>query len=142
MGLRQPRQTDPPCVRLVSLDKRHAVIYPGKMRKFVRILVFTLLAAFATSTVVHAAGTTTMAVKMALTDGGGMEAECKGCDMDKNGDQAGLSCDIGCIVPFVANLGHDTALSPRLAASHEAWGLFDSVGRTGPPEPYPPRFFI
>ena len=60
------------------------------MPKFVRILAVALLAVFAAGSVVHATSTTTMAVKMALGDGGTMDmADCTDCDA--GGDGGGVS---------------------------------------------------
>lgn len=114
------------------------------MSKFVRILVVALLAVFAAGSVVHATSTTTMAVKMALADGGPMDmADCTGCDADGNGDENGLACDLVCTAPSIAGSGAETALSVPVALSIAApKGVSDFVGRTGPPDPYPPRTLI
>lgn len=114
------------------------------MSKFVRILVVALLAVFAVGSVVHATSTTTMAVKMATANGGPMDmADCTGCDADGNGDESGLACDLVCTAPFVADLGAGTALGVPVGESTAALkGVYDFVGRTGPPVPYPPRTLI
>lgn len=114
------------------------------MPKFVCILVVALLAVFAVGSVVHATSTTTMAVKMALADGGPMDmADCTGCDADGNGDESGLGCDLVCTAPFVADLGAETALSvPAAVSTASPKGVYDFVGRTSPPDPYPPRTLI
>lgn len=114
------------------------------MPKFVRILVAALLAVFAVGSVVHATSTTTMAVKMALADGGPMDmADCTGCDAEGNGDDGGLTCDLVCNAPFVADLGTESTVSVPVAVSTvEPRGVYDFVGRTGPPDPHPPRTLI
>ena len=114
------------------------------MSKFVRVLVVAFLAVFAAGSVVHATSLTTMAVKMALADSGPMDmADCAGCDSDGNGDKGGLACDLVCTAPFVADLGTGSTLSGPVAVSTATpKGDYDFVGRTGPPEPYPPRTLI
>lgn len=114
------------------------------MSKFVRILVVALLAVFAAGSVVHATSTTTMAVKMALADGDTMEmADCTGCDTDGRGDDGGLACDLVCTAPFVADLATKFDLSGPVGVSTAGQkGIYDFVGRTGPPDPYPPRTLI
>lgn len=114
------------------------------MAKFVRIVVVALLAAFAAGSVVHATGMTTMALKMAFADGGTMDmADCTGCDADGDGDDGGLVCDLVCTVPFVADLGMQSIVSAPVAVSTaEPTSVYDFVGRTGPPDPYPPRTLI
>ena len=132
----------------ISIDNNTARSYLDAMLSLTRILLFILLAAFAVGSVIHTAGTTTMSVNMALANASDMEmadwemADCTGCDTNKDGNQGGVSCDIACIAPFMANLGHETAPGPRMPALHEATGLFDFVGLTSPPEPYPPRSLI
>lgn len=114
------------------------------MSRFVRIIVVAFLAVFAAGSVVHAASTTTMAVKMALADSGPMDmADCTECDAGSNGDEGGPTCDLVCTAPFVADLGTGNILSGPVAVSTATpKGVYDFVGRTGSPEPYPPRALI
>lgn len=114
------------------------------MPKFVRILVVALLAVFAAGSVVHATGMTTMAVKMALADSGPMDmADCTGCDADDNGGDGGLACDLVCTTSLVADLGTESPLSvPVPVSTAGPKGAYDFLGRTGPPDPYPPRTLI
>ena len=114
------------------------------MQKFVRILAAALLVVFAAGSVVHATSATTMAVKMALADGGPMDmADCTGCYTDGNGDEGGLICDPVCTAPLVADLGTEFTVSvPVAVPTAEPRGVYDFVGRTGPPDPYPPRTLI
>ena len=111
------------------------------MPKFVRILAVALLAVFAAGSVVHATSTTTMAVKMALGDGGTMDmADCTDCDA---GGDGGLVCDLVCTAPFVADLGTESVVRVPVPVSTAAPnGVCDFVGRTGPPDPHPPRTLI
>nr|WP_306264121.1 hypothetical protein [Pararhizobium sp. IMCC3301] len=114
------------------------------MLKLVRILVIALIASFAAGSVVQATSTSTMAVKMALAEGGTMDAaNCTNCDADGNGAEDGLSCVFACIVPLIADLGTQPILSAPLAASTAAAkGAYGFVGRTAQPEPHPPRTLI
>lgn len=114
------------------------------MSKFVRILVVAFLAVFAAGSVVHAASTTTMTVKMALADSGPMDmAECAACDPDGGVDEGGPICSLVCTAPFVADLGTGDILSgPVVVATATPKGVYDFVGRTSSPEPHPPRALI
>ena len=114
------------------------------MPSFARILVVALLALFAAGLVVNATSTATMAVKMALADIDHRDmADCTGCDAGGNGYQGGLACDLACTAPFVADLGTESTLSaPAAVSTVTSTGDYDFVGRTGAPEPYPPRTLI
>ncbi|ORE91769.1 hypothetical protein ATO13_19295 [Stappia sp. 22II-S9-Z10] len=111
------------------------------MQSFVRILVVALLAVFAAGSVAHVASTTTMAIKMAFADTGAIDmADCTGCDADDDGDDGVLVCNLVCSAPFVADLRTESAVNMLAVVSMaEPTGLSDFVGRTGPPDPYPPR---
>lgn len=114
------------------------------MSKFVRILVVVMLAAFAVGSVANATSATTMAVEMALTDIGPMDmADCTGCVADGTGGKNGQACDIVCTAPFVAELSAAAGFNAALAVSTVAPnGACASAGRTGSPNPYPPRSLI
>lgn len=113
------------------------------MQKFARILVIAVLAAFAAGSVVHVASATTMSVKMALSDTGAMDmADCEGCGSSGGDGDGGLTCDIVCLAPLLANLSPDGVLAVSPGASPTSPAFYDFVGRTGPPEPYPPRTLI
>lgn len=102
-----------------------------------------LLAVFAASVVVHAASATTMAVKMALADGGAMDmADCDGCGSGDAGDKSGPPCDMVCIAPFVATVNAEASPAFPMSATAVTWVSRDFAGRTGPPDPYPPRSLI
>lgn len=110
------------------------------MSRLVRILAVVFLAAFAAGTAAHSAIATDMSLKMSMAtmDDGGM-ADCQDCP----GDDAQASvCDQFCVTtltgicpPAVAELPHvaDVASSPLAEPSD---------GRTGPPDPYPPRTIL
>tara|TARA_R110000787_G_scaffold262422_10_gene368035 strand:+ start:509 stop:850 length:342 start_codon:yes stop_codon:yes gene_type:complete len=113
------------------------------MKKFVRILMIALIAAFAVGTVAHAASNTAMSLKMVLADGGAMDmADCQGCGFDGDGENEGLSCDIVCVSPLLANLGVEAQVLQVSRPSLSTRSFYDLAGRTGPPEPYPPRTLI
>lgn len=110
------------------------------MSKVARILTFVLLAAFAASAIVHTAGTTNMSLKMALADTAGMDmAECTDCDFGSNDDQASQSCDTVCVISFLATITADKPLKAPVKTRTSGDSEFTFAGRTGPPEPYPPR---
>jgi hypothetical protein len=107
------------------------------MSKLARILAIVFLAAFAAGTAAHAAAATDMSLKMSMAtmDDGGM-ADCRDCPGD---DGQASECDQFCMTtlsaicpPATAELPHVAPLVPSLPAE-------PSDGRTGPPDPYPPR---
>ncbi|WP_372071403.1 hypothetical protein P7L75_23140 [Tistrella mobilis] len=111
-----------------------------KMKRFTRILALTLLAVFAAGTVAHAAGATTMAVKMALAAAGAMDmGDCEGCGSGGDDGKSGATCDIICISPFAGTLNVEGSFLLPIATAPSAFGRYDFVGCTGPPDPYPPR---
>jgi hypothetical protein len=113
------------------------------MAKFVRMTVIALLAMFAASTVVHAASATGMSLEMAMADDSGMDmADCVGCDDDGSGPD-GLACDILCVAPMVGLLD-SSAASDDIAPSSvlKPVAAYTFSGRTGPPDPFPPRVLL
>jgi len=109
----------------------------------VRIFMVALIAAFAVGTVAQAASSTTMSLKMALADGGAMDmADCQGCGSDGDGENEGLSCDIVCVSPLLANLGVEAHALQVSGPSLSTRSFYHLAGRTSPPEPYPPRTLI
>ena len=128
---------------ILELDKFSTAAYEFMMVKRVRICVFALLTAFAVASVAHATSATTMSLKMALADGGAMDmADCQGCGSDSDGDDGGLGCDMVCVAPFLAYLGPEGSVPAVTGIYPSARASYDLVGRTGPPEPYPPRTLI
>lgn len=105
--------------------------------KPIRMAVIALLALFAVSTVTTAAGATVMSLATAMAD---MDmADCVGCDDDGSGPD-GLACDIVCFTPMVGILDGGIA-SDYVAPSPvpKPVATFTHPGRTGPPDPFPPR---
>ncbi|MBA4228765.1 hypothetical protein [Parvibaculum sp.] len=127
----------------MELDKFPTTAYEYMMVKLVRIFVFALLAAFAVGSGAHAMSTTTMSIKMALADGGAMDmADCQGCGSDGDGDDGGLSCSMVCVTPLLASLSPEGSVPLVTGISPSVRAFYDLAGRTGPPEPYPPRTLI
>ena len=112
----------------------------AKMKRFTRTFALILLAVFAAGTVAHAASATTMSLKMALAAGGTMDMDdCEGCGSGGDDGKSGATCDIICISPFAGTLNAEGSFLRPVAATPSAFGLYDFAGRTGPPDPYPPR---
>lgn len=110
------------------------------MNSVARMMMIVVIAAFAAGTVAHAASLTTMTVKMALADAGDAgNAGCAGCGEPQAN---GMDCDQVCIsaamvLPAAAGGGS----TPAFAVIEPA-PTGDFAGRTGPPDPYPPRSFV
>jgi hypothetical protein len=81
-----------------------------------------------------------MSITMALADGGAMDMA--DCDGRGAGDMSGTPCDMACIAPFVANVGAEVAAASPLSVRTATWGPGDFSGRTGAPNPDPPRTLI
>lgn len=108
-----------------------------------RIFTLALLALFAVGVVVHSAGATSMSLKMALGDAGVADmVDCQGCGADTDGEDNGPTCDIVCTVSFAASLGQVDMFSPHFAYVARPLLVEHLAGRTGLPEPYPPRVLI
>jgi hypothetical protein len=106
------------------------------MKPIARIFAVVLLAAFAASTVAHAASITTMSLSMSLADTGDEDmADCTGCP----GQSKAMSCDLPCTAPFAATAAAQGSKSPALQSELMVAAATHAYGRTGPPEPYPPR---
>lgn len=111
------------------------------MPNLARLLVVTVLAVFAAGTI-HAAGATTMVVKMTLADAGMDVSAWESCDDGEAGGD-GPICDSDCVVPCPATLGRETGdFGPRVSLRHEVRRLRGFAGRAARPDPYPPRTFV
>jgi hypothetical protein len=110
------------------------------MTLWVRSLAILLLAAFTVGTVMHTAGAATMSVKMTLAaiDGADM-GDCQDCP-DGNGDTP--SCDNACVSPILAVVPSGQPSLPGAETTTKSPVLQSVTGRTGPPDPYPPRSII
>lgn len=109
------------------------------MAMFVRALLFVLVAAFASGTVAHAANATSMDLTMALESADTDMPDCQGCPDD--GSRL-PSCDTVCVTPFVAVIPVAAADMPVIHSPLAIPAVRQVVGRTGPPDPYPPRSII
>ncbi|MGX1501071.1 hypothetical protein ACSSV1_006140 [Labrenzia sp. MBR-25] len=107
------------------------------MTRYVRIFIIMLLAAFAAGTVVHTASAATMGAKMTLALIAGADmGDCQDC-ADGNGDMP--SCDNVCVSPILAVVPSAQLSLPGVETTTESPVLQSVTGRTGPPEPFPPR---
>ncbi len=107
------------------------------MRICPRIFVVVLLAVFVAGTVANAAIAIPMSADMSLApaDDAGM-AGCFGCSLDC--DEV-TNCDQVCVVPFAAIAPFASLDLPAIAPRIGIGAAARSVGRTGPPDPAPPR---
>jgi hypothetical protein len=123
------------------------------MKKWARILAAALLVAFALGSVVHVARAATMSLTMALVDhgvpdqavpdlGGLHMADCDGCDPAADGHGDHLACDAVCLGPLAATLGPDGELPINAGEPLTRYAIAGLVGRTGRPEPFPPRTLV
>jgi hypothetical protein len=101
------------------------------------MFMIMVLAAFAAGTVVHAANAATMNMKMTLAaiDGADM-GDCKDCP---DGSDDMQPCDNFCISPILAVVPSVQPSLPEVGNTAEGFAAHSVSGRTGLPEPYPPR---
>jgi hypothetical protein len=111
------------------------------MDSLARILAIVLLAVFAAGTVAHGASATSMALAMspAAMASGGM-GDCDKCPPGDDGKV--LFCSQFCLAPFAAIPAAAGVELLFAAAEVTASPLQVMVGRTGPPDPSPPRIII
>ncbi|MDF1671200.1 MAG: hypothetical protein P1U83_16480 [Roseovarius sp.] len=114
------------------------------MKFFARLMMIASLAAFAASSVAHAAGSAKMASEM-IAEGVEMTAlaDCEACDDDATGS-LGIACDFVCNSAAAAALVEASAEFDPLAVS-SAHGMpiaRDFRGLTSPPAKQPPRLFL
>ncbi|MEO4045297.1 hypothetical protein AAFN47_27200 [Hoeflea sp. CAU 1731] len=110
------------------------------MATYVRIFMIAVFVAFAAGTMIHAANAATMSIKMTLvaTDGADM-GDCKDCPGSKGDVQP---CDNACLSPILGVVPSGQPSLPRAETTTESLVLQSVAGRTGPPDPYPPRSII
>lgn len=104
-----------------------------------RLFIVLALATFVVGFGVKAASAAAMQFAMAMSDDASKKMPpCGACDADS--EQA--TCDVECTVPAALLIGQISAGGP-MAANERAVVRSDRfVGRTGPPDPYPPRAHI
>lgn len=115
------------------------------MKTFVRVAALILFAVFAAGAGVYATDPTAAPMKMLHADGSGTDsAGCNDCGSgDGNGNDAiDATCDLLCTLSFVVVADTETTLPVPSTAHRAGYGADRFVGRTGPPEPYPPRCII
>ncbi len=110
------------------------------MTRYVRIFMIMVLTAFAAGMVMHAANAATMSAKMtlAMIDGADM-GDCQDCPDDNDGMPP---CDNVCMSPILAVVPSGQPGLPEAETTTESLVLQGVTGRTGPPDPYPPRSTI
>ena len=106
------------------------------MNKLVRILAVVFLAAFAAGTAAHVAAATDMSLKMSMATMDDRMADCQDCPGD---DGQASACDQFCVPTLSAICPPATAELPHVAALVSSPPAEPSDGRTGRPDPYPPR---
>jgi len=112
------------------------------MRFFARLMIIAVLAAFAASSVAHAAGSARMASEM-ITAGVEMPgADCEACD-----DSAGpldIACDFVCNSAATAALVETSAeFGPLTVSSAHGMPIArDFRGLTSPPAKQPPKILL
>lgn len=117
--------------------------YKARMRSLARILVLASLAVFVVSGFALAVSTTAMSVEMALADEGAMDmADGEGCDSGAADHMHGANCELVCNSLMLSYPDEQKTFWPPLAASFDLWAPQELAGRTGPPDPYPPRSLI
>lgn len=128
-------------MRQKRISTRHTIsgIQYG-MATYVRIFMIVVLAAFAAGTITHAVNAATMSTKMTLAaiDGADM-GDCQDCPGGKGDVQP---CDYACLSPILGVVPSGQPSLPGAETTTESLVLQSVAGRTGPPDPYPPRSII
>lgn len=123
------------------MDKAAARVYLApRMKGLAHFLAAVLVALFAAGSVVHTVGAAVTDLKMAVAAADGMNMpDCEGCGTGGGDDPASI-CDIPCITPALAALDVAAAIPRPISVAAQSVPTDHSLtGRTGPPDPYPPR---
>lgn len=109
-----------------------------------RALVVALIAVLTAWSALQVASATEMSLEMAAlapdSDAVMNMADCPGCDSPETGNKANPLCELVCVAPVLADLTSSQEFTPApLEAAHHAGPICAHVGRTDPPDPYPPR---
>ena len=114
------------------------------MKFVVRLILVAVLAAFAVSSVAHAAGSAEMAAAMIASDDAAVHmSDCDACgdlDADDMGVACGFVCGAGGFAAVLAPQAYGIVSAPR-----GALGLAitrDFCGVSSPPAKHPPRTLI
>ncbi|TYR33451.1 hypothetical protein FY036_07680 [Mesorhizobium microcysteis] len=107
------------------------------MSKFVRILAFVCLAAFAAGTAANAAASTEMSLMMSMSsmDDGGM-ADCQDCPGD---DSQASECDQFCVTSLAAICTPAGTDLPNVTDVVVIGTPTPTSDLSGPPDLHPPR---
>jgi len=103
--------------------------------------MIVLLVAFTTGTIVQTVNAATMSAMMMLGDITETNMDdCQGCP-DDFGDKSS-SCDSDCVITLMATIqpSKDSFLVAHSIENFSA--IVTAVGRTGLPEPHPPKFIF
>ena len=112
-------------------------------RGILRLCALFLALALGLGLALHGVQAGGMAAKMVAATGADMPAssDCGGCDGDASGcdgDASGGACAAVCLGP-AAVLPMDAAGIPPPAVRHAVSADAFGAGRSGPPEPFPPK---
>ena len=108
-----------------------------------RLIIIAVLAAFAASSVVHAAGSARMASEMIAAGAGMAGADCEACDDDTAGT-LGVACDFVCnSATAVALVGASAEIGPiAVSSAHGLPIARDFRGLISPPAKQPPKILL
>jgi hypothetical protein len=106
------------------------------MSNLARILAVVFLAAFAAGTAAHAAAATDMSLKMYMET---MDSGMADCQDGPGDDGQASACDQFCATTLSAICPPAADELPHVAAIVSSLPAEPSGGRTGRPDPYPPR---
>lgn len=114
------------------------------MRLIAGLILATVLAAFAASSVAHATGSAAMTAEMIASDAAPMDmTDCKAC-ADPESGALGIACDFVCassgLAAVLAQQCEAIAVTPGEAAMSSV--PRDFRGLTSPPAKHPPRILI
>ncbi|MCA1404297.1 hypothetical protein I6F26_16545 [Ensifer sp. IC3342] len=111
------------------------------MDRLVRIFAIVLLAVFAMGSVAHAANATGMSLTMSAAAMADEDmGDCDGCPPGDDG-KASL-CAQFCLATFIAVPAATELELPILAVDLATLSAEEIAGRTGPPDPPPPRTIV
>lgn len=112
------------------------------MSRPIRALLIVLLALFAAGTAAHAASASMSVAMMLAGESGSTMPDCDGCGTDGDGGDVAATCDTVCVAPLAATADAGPSLTVPFVDHRYAEDAGAHTGRTGDPDPYPPRPFI
>lgn len=108
------------------------------MKALVRLVLITVILAFAAGSVVHAVEASGMSVKMSAM-AGGTAPGCDGCGSGGDDGRVDKTCFSLCVTPAIAVLPAATATAVRVSQSPGFRPAMLIAGQSQPPDPYPPK---